>query len=73
MAKYSRSMIVELAKAIRNSTMSLSGRQSVVREMHKIFVADNQLYPADVFRKIANAELEDDYANRKGVKKDAEI
>ena len=60
---------MEIAKAIRNSTMSASGRQSVAREMHKIFVNDNPLYPADVFRGVANAVMEDDYPNRKGVKK----
>jgi hypothetical protein len=63
-------MYVEMAKCVRNSTMSNEGRRSVIQLMCEVFRADNQQFDEKVFRAIANAELEDDFGNRKGVKKD---
>lgn len=69
MARWTRSQYVEMAKCVRNADMSDYGRRTVIANMVQVFKADNPNFDEKVFRAIANAVLEDDYANRKGVKK----
>lgn len=59
---FSRTQIISIGKCVRNAQgLSAAGRRAVVAELCKLFKADNQTFPEQIFRAIANAKLEEDY------------
>lgn len=61
MSVFTRKGYVAIAKALRDEPgLSKRHRDIAVRALVKVFRSDNATFREDVFRAIANAELEDD-------------
>lgn len=61
MSLFTRKGYITIGKAIRNANgLSVAGRQAIVRELCKVFGEDNVAFRADIFRALANAEIDDD-------------
>jgi len=65
MGVFTRKGYIAIAKALRDEQgMSRQCRMLAVRAVVKVFRADDHSFREDIFRAIANAELEDDPVTR---------
>lgn len=61
MSLFTRKGYITIGKAIRNAQgLSAAGRTAIVRELCKVFRDDNIAFREDIFRALANSEIDDD-------------
>lgn len=74
MKTFTRRQYIILAKAIRNiETVSQNSKDTLIREMVKLFQEEACAFDERMFRDIANCKREDDHPNYIRRNKDAKV